>query len=223
MRVLLVEDDPALRLGVRRALEAEGMQVDAVPDGDQAIAATATATYDLAVLDINLPRKDGFGVLQHWRDRGAGFPVLMLTARDDVADKVKALNAGADDYLAKPFEVAELVARLRALLRRHRGVSTNLCTLGELQFDITARELSWKGERIALSPREAALIELLMASPGKPVFKERIVSAMSSWRSDFSANAVEIYVLKLRRKLEHTDVRISTVRGVGYAMESTTG
>ena len=220
MRVLLVEDDPALRLGVRRALDSAGMQVDAVPDGNQAVAATATAAYDLVILDINLPGKDGFEVLRYWRDHGSEFPVLMLTARDDVTDKVKALNAGADDYLAKPFEVVELVARSRALLRRHRGVRTNLCSLGDLQFDVTSRELIWKGERIALSPRETALIELLMSTPGKPVPKERIVSAMSSWRADFSANAVEIYILKLRRKLEHTNVKIATVRGVGYVLES---
>jgi DNA-binding response OmpR family regulator len=144
----------------------------------------------------------------------------MLTARDELADKVRGLNAGADDYLAKPFESDELLARLRAILRRHRGVSSNVLRVGDLVFDLSARELKWNDERIPLSPREAALAELLISSPGRAVPKERIVSAMSSWKSDFSPNAVEIYVLKLRRKLAHTDVGILTVRGVGYTMES---
>lgn len=221
MRILLVEDDPALRLGVRRILESEGMQVDAVSDGEQALAATATESYDLAVLDINLPRRDGFEVLQYWRGGGLALPVLMLTARDELSDRVRGLNAGADDYLAKPFESAELLARIRAILRRQRGSSSNVLWVNDLSFDTSSRELKFKGDRITLSPREAALVELLMSSPGKAVPKARIVSTMSSWEAEFSANAVEIYILKLRRKLSHTGVSILTVRGVGYTMEPT--
>lgn len=221
MRILLVEDDPALRLGIRRVLEAEGWQVDAVADGELALSATATERYDAAVLDINLPRRDGFSVLQQWRSRQLALPVLVLTARDELADKVRGLDAGADDYLAKPFETEELLARLRAIWRRYRGSSSNRVELGQLTFDLTSRELKHKGERITLSPREAALVALLIASPGKAVPKSRIVSAMSSWESDFSANAVEIYILKLRRKLAGTGVHIVTVRGVGYTLEET--
>jgi DNA-binding response OmpR family regulator len=219
MRILLVEDDPALRLGIRRVLEGEGWQVDAVADGELALAATATEKYDAAVLDINLPRRDGFSVLQHWRDHRLALPVLLLTARDELADKVRGLDAGADDYLAKPFEREELLARLRAISRRYRGSSSSQVQLGALSFDLNSRELKFRGERVALSPREAALVELLISSPGKAVPKSRIVSAMSSWESDFSANAVEIYVLKLRRKLAGTGVQIVTVRGVGYTLE----
>lgn len=200
-------------------LEGEGWQVDAVADGELALAATATEKYDVAVLDINLPRRDGFSVLQHWRGRGLALPVLVLTARDELSDKVRGLDAGADDYLAKPFERDELLARLRAIWRRYRGSSSNQVQLGALSFDLNSRELKHEGERITLSPREAALVELLISSPGKAVPKSRIVSAMSSWESDFSANAVEIYVLKLRRKLAGTGVQIVTVRGVGYTLE----
>lgn len=219
MRILLVEDDPALRLGIRRVLESEGWQVDPVGDGELALTATATEKYDVAVLDINLPRLDGFSVLRHWRDRGLQMPVLVLTARDELADRVRGLDTGADDYLAKPFETEELLARLRAIWRRYRGTSSNLVRLGDLSFDLTTREFKYQDERITLSPREAALLELLITSPGKTVPKSRIISAMSSWEADFSANAVEIYVLKLRRKLSRTGIHIVTVRGVGYMLE----
>ena len=219
MRVLLVEDDSALRLGIRRLLEGEGWRVDAVGDGDQALAAVAAAAYDVAVLDVNLPRRDGFSVLQTWRQTGHLMPVLMLTARDELADRLRGLDAGADDYLAKPFESPELLARLRAIARRARGASSNQVQLGALRFDLLTRELWHDQQRITLSPREAALLELLFASPGNAVPKARIVSAMSSWESDFTANAVEIYVLKLRRKLSGCGVNIVTVRGVGYALE----
>ncbi|MCJ0762880.1 response regulator transcription factor [Variovorax terrae] len=219
MRVLVVEDDPALRLGIRRALQAEGWQVDVAADGELALAATATEPYDAAVLDLGLPRRNGLEVLRHWRGRGLELAVLILTARDELQDRLQGLNGGADDYLAKPFEAEELVARLRAIMRRRRGGASNLLHVGELSFNTSSRELRHREERLALSPREAALVELLMASPGAAVPKSRIISAMSSWESNFSANAVEIYILKLRRKLAATGVTIVTVRGVGYALE----
>ncbi|XAH21884.1 response regulator transcription factor [Xylophilus sp. GW821-FHT01B05] len=219
MRVLLVEDDPALRLGVTRTLQAEGWQVDAVTDGEYALAATATEQYDAAVLDLGLPRRDGFDVLRHWRTHGHDLAVLILTANDGLPNRLRGLNEGADDYLPKPFEPEELVARLRAVTRRRRGSSSNLLTVGALSFNTDSRELRCRDERLPLSPREAALVELLMASPGTAVSKSRIISAMSSWESNFSANAVEIYILKLRRKLAVAGVNIVTVRGVGYALE----
>jgi DNA-binding response OmpR family regulator len=221
MRILVVEDDPALRLGIRRALQSEGWQVDVATDGELAITATALEPYDAAVLDLGLPRRDGLGVLRHWRGRNLDLAVLILTARDELHDRLRGLNEGADDYLAKPFAPEELVARLRAITRRRRGSTSNLLSVGGLSFNTDSRELRHqeKEERIPLSPREAALIELLMASPGTAVPKSRIVSAMSSWETNFSANAVEIYVLKLRRKLADAGVNIVTVRGVGYAME----
>jgi two-component system OmpR family response regulator len=219
MRILVVEDDPALRLGLKRTLLAEGWQVDAVEDGELALSATATASYDLAVLDLNLPRRDGIHVLMSWRESHQNHPVLILSARDELQDRVRGLNGGADDYLIKPFEPSELVARIRAIARRRFGNSINLLQVGNLVLDAQTRELRCHDQEISLTPRERALMELLMASGEKPVPKSRIISTMSSWESDFSANAVEIYILKLRRKLEHSGVSILTVRGVGYALK----
>lgn len=219
MRVLVVEDDPALRLGLARTLQAEGWQVDAVTDGEYALAATATEHYDAAVLDLGLPRRGGFDVLRHWREHGKDLAVVILTASDGLQSRLRGLNEGADDYLAKPFEPEELVARLRAIARRRRGGSSNLLVAGSLSFNTDTRELRNGDERLPLSPREAALVELLMTSPGQAVPKSRIISAMSSWESNFSANSVEIYVLKLRRKLAGAGVNIVTLRGVGYALE----
>ncbi len=224
MRILVVEDDPALRLGIRRMLQSEGWQVDVVTDGELALTAVATADYDAAVLDLGLPRRDGMQVLRAWREQRRDLAVLILTARDELGQRVQGLNDGADDFLAKPFESPELVARLRAITRRRsKGLATNLLRIGSLSFDTESRELRCGDERLPLSPREAALVELLMASPGKAVPKSRIVSAMSTWETDFSANAVEIYILKLRRKLAGSGVAIVTVRGVGYAMEPEQG
>lgn len=220
MRILVVEDDPALRLGLRRTLEAEGWQVDVAVDGEQALAATATPEYDAAVLDLGLPRRDGLQVLRRWREDGHDLAILIVTARDELPDRVQGLNSGADDYLAKPFEASELVARMRAVMRRRFGRSSNLLQAGALSFNTASRELRHAGQPLALTPREAALIELLMAQPGSPVPKSRIIAAMSNWETNFSANSVEIYVLKLRRKLADTGVTIKTVRGVGYALET---
>lgn len=219
MRVLVVEDDPALRLGLSRMLQAEGWQVDAVTDGEFALTATATEHYDAAVLDLGLPRRAGLEVLRQWRAQGKDLAVIILTASDGLQNRLRGLNEGADDYLAKPFEPEELVARLRAISRRRRGSSSNLLVAGALSFNTDTRELRRGEERLQLSPREAALVELLMASPGTAVPKSRIISAMSSWESNFSANAVEIYILKLRRKLAGAGVNILTLRGVGYVLE----
>jgi DNA-binding response OmpR family regulator len=146
--------------------------------------------------------------------------VLILTASDGLQNRLLGLNEGADDYLAKPFEPEELVARVRAIVRRSHGGASNLLTVGALSFNTDTRELYLAGERLALSPREAALLELLISTPGAAVPKSRIISTMSSWEANFSANAVEIYILKLRRKLADAGVRIVTLRGIGYALEA---
>jgi DNA-binding response OmpR family regulator len=220
MRVLVVEDDPALRLGITRVLQAEGWQVDAVTDGEYALSATATEHYDAAVLDLGLPRRSGQEVLLRWRSQGKDLAVIILTANDGLSSRLQGLNNGADDYLPKPFEPEELVARLRAITRRRSGNASNVLTMGALSFNTDTRELHFDGERLALSPRETALLELLMSSHGTAVPKTRIISAMSSWESNFSANSVEIYILKLRRKLAPAGVTIVTLRGVGYALEA---
>lgn len=218
MRVLIVEDDPALRLGIRRALLDEGWQADAVDDGHKALTATRVQAYDAAVLDLGLPRLDGLSVLRTWRQQGLDLSVLVLTARDAVEDRVAGLNAGADDYLGKPFEPEELVARLRALSRRRMGQATPVLGFGPLRFTASSHELRCDGVEVPLSARESALIELLMGSADKAVSKSRIISSMSNWEAEFSPNSVEIYVMRLRRKLTGTGVRIETVRGVGYRM-----
>jgi DNA-binding response OmpR family regulator len=219
MRILVVEDDPALRLGLKRILLAEGWQVDAVENGELAISAVYSASYDFAVLDLNLPKKDGMQVLSQWRSSNFRHPVLVLTARDELHDRVVGLNSGADDYVTKPYEPVELVARIRAIMRRNMGAPVNLLQMGSLSFDVQNREFKHGDETLPLTPREATLIELLMTAQGKPVTKSRIMTTMSSWESDFSPNAVEIYVMKLRRKLVGRGVSIETIRGVGYALQ----
>ena len=219
MRILLVEDDSALCLGVSRAFEREGWRVDVLGDGQQAMAEGLAVPYDLAVLDLGLPRRDGMEVLRHWRSRGARLPVLLLTARDDLSDRVQGLDAGADDYLVKPFDVPELVARVRALKRRADGRVDEVLMVGDLTLDVAHRELTHRGERVRMSPREIALTQLLMQRAGRVVPKESIISTLSSWESDFSENSVEVYVHRLRKRFAELGVVIKTVRGFGYVME----
>ena len=219
MRILLVDDDSALCLGVSRAFEREGWRVDVLGDGQQARAEGLAVPYDLAVLDLGLPRRDGMEVLRHWRSRGARLPVLLLTARDDLSDRVQGLDAGADDYLVKPFDVPELVARVRALKRRADGRVDEVLTVGDLTLDVAHRELTHRGERVRMSPREIALTQLLMQRAGRVVPKESIISTLSSWESDFSENSVEVYVHRLRKRFAELGVVIKTVRGFGYVME----
>lgn len=223
MRVLLIEDDQALSLGVQRALEREGWRVDALADGRKALTAGLDGEHDLAVLDLGLPGCDGMEVLQHWRGQGVRMPVLLLTARDELADRVKGLDAGADDFLAKPFDIPELLARLRALKRRAAGQLEQQLSLGELTLDVTGRELRFSGVRVPLSPRELALTELLMQKAGRVVTKESIVARLSSWESDFSENSVEVYVHRLRKRFGDLGVVIRTIRGFGYVMEAADG
>ncbi len=223
MRVLLVEDDRALSLGIQHALEREGWRVDALGDGEQAASEGLLGHHDVAVLDLGLPRKSGMDVLRHWRAQGSSLPVLLLTARDHLTDRVNGLDAGADDYLVKPFDLPELLARLRALRRRASGRLDERLLLGDLELDVSCPELRWRGERVALSPRELALTELLMQKAGRVVTKDSIVARLSSWESDFSENSVEVYVHRLRKRFVELGVVIKTVRGFGYVMESAEG
>ena len=220
MRVLLVEDDRALSLGIRHALESEGWSVDWLADGEQAVSVGLQGEHDLAVLDLGLPRKSGMEVLRAWRARGAHLPVLLLTARDQLSDRVAGLDAGADDYLVKPFDLPELLARLRALRRRAAGRLEEKLTLGALEMDTAGRELRWSGQRVTLSPRELALTELLLQKAGRVVSKESIVARLSSWEADFSENSVEVYIHRLRKRFAELGVVIKTVRGFGYVMEA---
>jgi len=223
MRVLLVEDDRALCLGIQHALQREGWQVDVLADGEQAALHGLRGEHTLAVLDLGLPRKSGMEVLKHWRANGVHMPVLLLTARDDLADRVMGLDAGADDYLVKPFDLPELLARLRALRRRAAGRIEDKLSFAGLELDMTDRELRHRGERVALSPRELALTELLLQKAGRVVGKDSIVARLSSWEADFSENSVEVYVHRLRKRFADLGVIIKTVRGFGYVLEAAEG
>lgn len=219
MRVLVIEDDATLGRALQEFLTDQGYATDWLADGKRALAALANHSYDLVVLDLNLPLIDGLQVLISLRGEGSEIPVLVLTARDGLADRVAGLDAGADDYLTKPFELAELAARVRALARRHLGVARSLIEFGSLSFDTAHRECRVAGQRLALSVRELSVLEMLMVRAGKVVTKQQIVQGLSALDSDFSENAVEVYIYRLRKRLEGTGAAIQTVRGFGYLLE----
>ena len=219
MRVLLAEDDRTLADGLCRALRSSGNAVDHVEDGQSADTALAAQSYDLVILDLGLPRLAGLEVLKRLRGRGAGTPVLILTAADSVEQRVRGLDLGADDFMAKPFALSELEARIRALVRRGMGASSTSLKLGMLSYDQVGRQ-AWLAEQaIELSARELALLEILLQRNGRLVNKEQIVEHLCGWGEEVSHNAIEVYVHRLRKKLEGGDVRIATVRGLGYSLQ----
>jgi two-component system response regulator QseB len=214
MRLLLVEDDRMLGAGVQQGLRRAGHAVDWVRDGVEAESALATEPYDVVLLDLGLPRKGGLEVLRALRRRGATVPVLVLTAQDAVADRVAGLDAGADDYLVKPFDLDELAARVRALHRRRAGRSAPLLENGPLVLDPTGHEVRLDGAPVGLSAREFALLEALLERPGRPLSRTQLEERLYGWGEEVESNAVEVHVHALRRKLgAHW---IKTLRGVGY-------
>ncbi|WP_300656219.1 response regulator [Pseudomonas sp.] len=220
MRILLVEDHPQLAASVAQALKSGGWTVDVLHDGVAADLALASEEYALAILDIGLPRLDGFQVLARLRARGKTLPVLMLTARGEVKDRVHGLNLGADDYLAKPFELSELEARVKALLRRSvlGGEQQQRC--GDLVYDLATRRFSARGEGLSLTSREQAVLEAMIARPGRVMSKEQLAAQVFGLDEEASADSIEIYVHRLRKKLEGSGVRIVTFRGLGYLLEA---
>ncbi|MBE7374193.1 response regulator [Pseudomonas lopnurensis] len=223
MRILLVEDHPQLAASVAQALRAAGWTLDLLEDGVAADLALATEDYALAILDVGLPRLDGFQVLARLRARGKTLPVLMLTARGEVSDRVHGLNLGADDYLAKPFELSELEARVKALLRRSVGGGERQQRCGVLAHDLDARRFTLAGETLALTSREQGVLEALIARPGRVMSKDQLAAQLFGLDEDASADAIEIYIHRLRKKLEGQPVRIVTFRGLGYLLEATDG
>ena len=214
MRLLLVEDDPMIGRAMRQGLRDAGFTVDWVTDGGAAELALANGVYDLAVLDLGLPGKDGMELLRELRARRDLLPVLIVTARDAVADRIDGLNVGADDYVLKPFDLDELVARVRALLRRHAGGATPLVECGGLTLDTVRREVRRNGEEIQLSAREFALLEALMQRPGAVLSRVQLEDAVYGWGEEVGSNAVEVHLHNLRRKLGPETIR--NVRGAGY-------
>ena len=220
MRLLLVEDDRMLGAGVERGLRRAGYAVDWVQDGEAAESALATEPYDVVLLDLGLPRKGGLEVLRSLRRRGARVPVLVLTAQDAVTDRVAGLDAGADDYLVKPFDLEELAARIRALQRRSSGRATPLLEHGRLVLDPGAHEVRLDGATVALSAREFALLHALLERPGRPLSRAQLEERLYGWGEQVESNAVEVHVHALRRKLG--PAWIKTLRGVGYMIPGRT-
>ena len=218
MHVLLVEDDSVLADGLSRILQGHGMVVEVVGDGLQADQALQRGEFAVAVLDIGLPGIDGFEVVRRLRARGSATPVLLLTARDAVEDRVRGLETGADDYLVKPFATAELVARIRALARRNTPKPTVLA-LGQLTLDTSARRARIGERPLDLSVREWAVLEYLMQQEARVVSKQQIIDAILPWGDDLTLNAVEVYVSRLRLKLADAGIAIRTIRGFGYMLE----
>jgi two-component system OmpR family response regulator len=219
MRILVAEDDPSLAEGLMRSLRQSGYAVDCVTNGEEADAALDANEFDLLILDLGLPKRSGLEVLKRLRSRKSATPVLILTARDSVNDRVTGLDAGADDYLAKPFELAELAARVRALTRRGMAGGSARISHGALTYDQAGRVASLNGEPVEFSARELGLLEIFLQRAGRLVSKDQLVNHLCEWGEEVSGNAIEVYVHRLRKKLEPGGVRIVTVRGLGYSLE----
>ena len=220
MRVLISEDDKLLADGLRRVLETAMFAVDVVQTGEDADKLLRTGAYDLVVLDVGLPGIDGFEVLRRLRARGDPVRVLMLTARDEVKDRVHGLDLGADDYLTKPFSVTEFEARARALVRRSEPTNATAIIAGKMQIDFAAKRIKVRNVAIDLTVREWALLQLFLAFPGRVLSKEQIIQELFAVDEHASPNTVEVYVSRLRAKIEPSGVKVRTVRGFGYLWDA---
>ena len=220
MRILIAEDDQVLADGLLRTLRASGAAVDHVPNGSEADAALMTSNeFDLIILDLGLPKMHGLEVLKRLRARGSSMPVLLLPAADSVEERVKGLDYGADDYMAKPFSLQELEARVRALTRRGMGSTTATIKHGPLVYDQAGRMATIDGRMVELSARELGLLEVLLQRVGRLVSKDQLVERLCEWGEEVSNNAIEVYIHRLRKKIEKGPIRIATVRGLGYCLE----
>jgi two-component system OmpR family response regulator len=218
MRILIAEDDAILADALTRTLRGSGYAVDCVKSGADADTALTAAAFDLLILDLGLPKLNGLEVLKRLRGRNSRVPVLILTAQDGIQNRVKGLDLGADDYLAKPFALAELEARVRALTRRGQAGAPATLKHGQLAYDTIGKVAHLGGQPLDLSARELALLETLMQRVGRMVSKEQLVDHLCEWGEEVSTNAIEVYVHRLRRKLEPGGVKILTVRGLGYCL-----
>ena len=223
MRILVVEDDSILGRALQEFLTSQGYAVDWLTLGAEATPTLTLHHYDLLILDLNLPDMDGLDLLKRLRSERNPLPVLLLTARDGLSDRVAGLDAGADDYLTKPFELEELAARVRALGRRQAGHTRSVIEFGSLTLDTANRECLMGNRHLSLSVRELSVLEMLMNRAGKLVTKQQVVSGLSAVDADFTENAVEVYIYRLRKRLEGSGVQIQTVRGFGYMLELAQG
>jgi two-component system OmpR family response regulator len=219
VKILIAEDDQVLADGLQRTLRKAGYAVEHVASGSEADAALSDHEFDLLILDLGLPKLHGLEVLRRLRGRGAATPVLILTATDSVEERVKGLDLGADDYMAKPFALLELEARVRALTRRGLGTASTVLRHGPLSFDSTGRVAYLNDQMVELSARELSLLEVLLQRAGRLVSKDQLVERLCEWGDEVSTNAIEVYIHRLRKKIEQGPVRIATVRGLGYCLE----
>jgi len=219
MRTLLVEDDATLALGIAEGLARHGFAVESLGAAEPADAVLACTAYDLLILDIGLPRMTGLELLQRVRRRGQSLPVLVLTARDTVEDRVLGLNLGADDYLVKPFSLPELVARCQALVRRSLSAASSVVSFGPVQLDMGLQEATLEGRPLPLTRREWEVLQQLMLASPNVVSKHKLIDSLGRWDHEVTANAVEICVSRLRAKLDSTAVSVRTVRGIGYRLD----
>ena len=219
MRILIVEDDPVLADGLQVSLRNAEYAVDWVPDGAMADRVLKDKVYDVMILDLGLPKLDGFEVLKRLRGRGSKLPVMILSAREGTEDRVRGLDLGADDYMVKPFSLPEMEARVRALLRRGMGATQSLLIHGSLAFDSASRMAAVDGKPLDLSGREISVLEVLLLRAGRVVSKEQLVEHLYSFNEEVGMNAIEVYVHRLRKKIEGAGVTIRTVRGLGYLLD----
>jgi len=217
VRLLLIEDDEALGEGIHQALVREGYTVDWLKDGSSALHALLSETFDAVVLDLGLPRMDGLEVLRRLRDSGATVPVLILTARDATEDRIAGLDAGADDYLIKPFDLAELKARLRALLRRSAGRARVVIEHAGICLDPSTQHVSYHGQPVLLTPKEYQLLHELLSPPGRVMTRDQLMQLLYGWNEEAESNTLEVHIHHLRKKF--TSDLIRTIRGVGYLVE----
>ncbi len=220
MRLLVVEDDRILAEGLVDALTQAGYAVDHAANGEIANAFLQQTAYDLVVLDIGLPKLDGFEVLRRLRNRGSNVAVMMLTAQDAIESRVKGLDLGADDYLIKPVNLIELEARVRALIRRGKMGSNTSLVCGDLVLNAAEKKASCGNQDLQLSTRELALLEILMHKKNKVVSKEQVLESLCNWDDELGGNAVEVYIHRLRKKISPANVQIRTIRGLGYLLEN---
>jgi two-component system response regulator TctD len=219
MRLLIVEDNESLAEWLAKLLRGENYVVDCVYDGEGAVFGTDLENYDLAIVDLALPKMGGIEVIRHMRAAGLSTPIIILTASDELQSRVRGLNAGADDYLTKPFEIEELEARLRALLRRSGGTTLKSeLRFGPLSLDQNTRLFAIEGVELHLSPREYAILETLLRRAGTTVSKEALLESAYGFDDDVNLSAVEVHVHRLRKRLEHSSVSIATLRGLGYLL-----
>ncbi len=220
MRLLLVEDDERLARGIMASLEGAGFAVDILTSGEDALRLADQEPYSAIILDLGLPDLDGLEVLSRLRARGARTPIIILTARDMIDDRINGLDRGADDYMTKPFDPRELESRVRALVRRSQGTLDPVLRIGTLTFDRSSRTVYLEGSMIDLRRRELAVLETLMGRPGKVVAKERLSAEVFNFDDAVTPNALEVYVGRLRRKLQPSGPSIRTIRGLGYMIEA---